>query len=118
MRSHPSKKAEKHRVTKGHMASDKSYGSNGYFLIPSPQKGILKIIASDKLLWDHVSVSLPNRTPSWTEMCYVKDLFWGPDEVVIQYHPAKTDYINNHPYVLHLWRSQYEKIPMPMLKLI
>lgn len=27
--------------------------------------------------WEHVSVCPANRTPTWEEMCQVKDIFWG-----------------------------------------
>ena len=63
--------------------------------------------------WDHVSISYKNRCCTWEEMCYIKDTFFREDECVIQYHPAKKDYVNIHPYVLHLWRSQSEGIPVP-----
>lgn len=46
-------------------------------------------------------------------MCEVKDLFWGPDETVMQIHPAIEDYVNDHPYCLHLWRPRGEYIPTP-----
>ena len=39
--------------------------------------------------WEHVSVSYSKKTPTWDEMCRVKDIFWGEDECVVQYHPAK-----------------------------
>ena len=39
--------------------------------------------------WDHVSVSFTNRTPTWEEMAEVKDMFFEPDEVCFQIHPAK-----------------------------
>src|SRR5262245_54586743 len=45
----------------------------------------LQVIASmacpengDLFLWDHVSVSLSHRCPTWDEMCWVKDLFFLP----------------------------------------
>lgn len=63
--------------------------------------------------WEHVSVSLPNRCPTWEEMCRFKDIFWKDDEVVMQLHPSKNDYINNHSYCLHLWRPVNETIPTP-----
>lgn len=63
--------------------------------------------------WDHVSVSLPNRCPRWCEMQFVKDLFFKPEEVVIQYHVGKDDHINFHPYCLHLWRPQETPIQLP-----
>ena len=35
------------------------------------------------------------------------------DETVVQYHPPKSDYVNNHPYCLHLWRPHSQEIPRP-----
>lgn len=86
---------------------DPGPGTNwGYFV-----KGPLRIIASGTpeegdpgWPWEHVSVSCPNRTPTWEEMTAVKDLFWGSDETVIQFHPPKADYVNQHQFCLHLWR--------------
>ena len=42
-----------------------------------------------------------------------KDLFWLPEETVVQYHPAKADYVNTHPYVLHLWKQIGSEFPKP-----
>lgn len=63
--------------------------------------------------WDHVSVSLPNRCPTWEEMCAVKDVFFREDECCVEYHPRKADYVNNHPYCLHIWRPQLAELPVP-----
>lgn len=63
--------------------------------------------------WEHVSVSYPNRCPTWEEMCRVKDIFWNDHECVVQFHPPKSDYVNNHPYCLHLWRKQGESFELP-----
>lgn len=63
--------------------------------------------------WDHVSASYKNRTPTWEEMCMVKDIFFDEEECTIQYHPPKSHYINNHPHCLHLWKPQNEGILMP-----
>jgi hypothetical protein len=84
----------------------------GAFRIPFKNYQIF-VIASHGGDWNHVSVSLADRCPSWEEMCYVKDLFFNPEDCVIQYHPPKSNYVNNNPYVLHLWQPQNEKIPMP-----
>jgi hypothetical protein len=62
--------------------------------------------------WDHVSVSAQGRCPTWEEMCFVKDAFFYPDEVAMQLHPVR-EYINNHPFCLHLWRPSNEEIPLP-----
>ncbi|MCR4532718.1 hypothetical protein NUV62_17465 [Acinetobacter venetianus] len=63
--------------------------------------------------WEHVSVSLPARCPTWEEMCFIKSLFWGEDDCVIQYHPPKSDYVNNHQYCLHMWRPIEQSLPTP-----
>lgn len=93
-----------------------SFGKNGAFAIPF--NGVtLFTIASDEGGWEHVSVHADGesgkRIPTWGEMCYVKDLFWKADECVMQLHPPKSDYVNNHPCVLHLWRPLFEEIPRP-----
>ncbi len=65
--------------------------------------------------WEHVSVCpyKHSYTPSWSEMCRLKDMFFYEDEVVVQYHPAKDQYVNNMPNCLHLWRPLNEKMPTP-----
>ena len=63
--------------------------------------------------WEHVSCSFKNRIPTWTEMCYVKELFWAPDECVIQFHPPESEYVNTCTHCLHLWRKRGENWPMP-----
>lgn len=95
------------------------HGNNGFFLIPAPKGNQnLKVIASDGMGWDHVSVSLPNRCPNWPEMCLVKDLFFELNETVVQFHPSIEEYINCHPYCLHLWRSQTDIHDLPPSELI
>lgn len=88
--------------------SDRTFGNNGAFEIPSQnplgQQSFLRVIASDGGGWDHVSVSLIDRCPTWDEMCFVKDFFFEPEETVVQYHPKASEYVNCHPYCLHLWR--------------
>lgn len=76
----------------------------------------LQCLASDGFGWEHVSVSViyishqghsrqEQRCPTWQEMCYVKELFWDdPEDVVIQYHPPKSEYVSQHKFCLHLWR--------------
>jgi len=41
-----------------------------------------------------------------------------PDDVVMQLHPARSDYVNNHNFCLHLWRPQGQTIPTPPVKLL
>jgi len=93
----------------------KGFGLNGCFRIPSPiARNIdMFIISSDGGGWDHVSVSLPSRCPNWPEMSYVKDLFFKEEETVVQYHPKKSEYINECKNCLHLWKKQNNDHELP-----
>lgn len=108
---------EKQRITFGPMGSDKSYGCNGAFEIRLSGTTTAYVIASDGEGWEHVSVHVARNgtiaTPTWAEMCKVKNLFWDADDCVVQYHPPENEYINNHPYTLHLWRQIGAEYPLP-----
>lgn len=107
---------EKYRVTSGYFASDFSDGRNGLFLLPPPDKNsnlTLRVIATDEGGWEHVSVSLPKRCPNWSEMCHIKSIFWDDDDTVMQLHPPRSEWVNNHQYCLHLWRPIDADIPLP-----
>lgn len=113
-------KVDSCRVTTGMMASDSSFGFNGGFLLP--RNGVLlSCIVSDGLGWEHVSVVVrkPNskkliaRTPTWEEMDWIKNQFWDEGEAVMQLHPPRADWVNNHEYCLHLWRPVGLTIPLP-----
>lgn len=73
------------------------------------------IVVSNGAGWEHVSVSPLKKyyTPTWDDMCAIKELFWNDDEAVIQIHPAKSDYVNNMPNCLHLWRCSYKEMVLP-----
>lgn len=97
---------------------DASWGNTGAFTVP-PVFGnrTLFVIASDGLDWEHVSVHAregkKTRLPNWQEMCAIKDLFWDDEDAVMQIHPRKSEYVNNHANVLHLWRPTAATIPEP-----
>ena len=65
--------------------------------------------------WEHVSVAPFDKryTPSWDDMCKLKDMFFRPDEWVAQFHPAESEYVNNVQNCLHLWRPEKEALPTP-----
>jgi len=120
---------EPSRVRSGPMASDPSCGNNGAFTLPSPEPGwLLLLICSDgtenpdkrEWQWEHCSIqaarnngSGQSRLPTWTEMHFVKETCWDDEDVVMQLHPRKSEYVNNHPHVLHLWRPKLVEIPTP-----
>ncbi len=54
------------------------------FYVPF-ESTVLMCIASDGEGWEHVSITIRgNRCPNWKEMCFIKDLFWGEEDTVIQ----------------------------------
>ena len=107
-------------------------GNNGIFSVPSVEPGWdLIIICSDgtedlaegeQRDWEHVSISTrqltKTRMPTWKEMQFVKTLCWDDDDTVVQFHPKKSQYINVHPYVLHMWRWKKGEFPMPPLECV
>ena len=103
-----------YRFTDKHhcLSSDDSHGNNGAFMVPV-ESYVLLCIASDGSGWEHVSVSFQKHTPSWKQMCAIKDIFWDPEDVVVQYHPRESDYVNMHEHCLHLWRPIDQKLPTP-----
>ena len=65
--------------------------------------------------WEHVSFAPFKRyyTPSWDDMCRIKNIFFYPEEWAVQYHPAESEYVNNVPNCLHLWRPIDQELPTP-----
>ena len=111
-------KLEAGRYTTGQFATHVGMGPYGAFKVMGPCGADLRIIASGgdpadvSEGWDHVSISINRRPPNWQEMCFVKDLFWEPEECVVQFHPPQSTYVNNHPFCLHLWKPPFE-LPLP-----
>lgn len=102
---------EQHRVA-GHA------GKSGAFVFKK-NNITFRMVASNGLGWEHVSISLDKkRSPDWEEMCMLKNIFWDEDDCVIQFHPAKKDYVDNHPNCLHLWRPIEGIFPTPPTELI
>ncbi len=71
--------------------------------------------------WDHISVhvrqtkgkKLIQSTPTWDDMEHLRSLFFDDDETVMQLSVPRTDHINVHPHVLHLWKPLHCAIPVP-----
>lgn len=112
----------KFRVKDGYLGSENDAGLCGAFEIKHSDGYMLFCIADDgrqeiESKWEHVSCSKSYGTrvtiPSWNDMCIIKNLFWDEEDCVVQYHPAKKDYINLNPYVLHLWRPCDLEFPKP-----
>lgn len=80
---------------------------------PKALKGSVIWTACDPSGWEHVSFSPydHSKTPSWDDMCFLKDIFWGDEEQVIQIHPKKSEYVNIMQNCLHLWRHPDMQLP-------
>ena len=106
---------------RGFASSSRDYGNNGVFEWREGNK-LIRCIASDGMGWEHVSVSIHelhnrkinSRMATWDEMCGIKTLFWDDEDVVVQYHPRKSEYVQNVSYVLHLWRPIEKVMPTPL----
>jgi hypothetical protein len=114
---------ERFRVATGSLRTTYADGNYGVFEMLNTKSEKLICIAADADTtgWQHVSCYViyvsngrPKRKiPSWSDMCYVKSVFWDDEDCVVQYHLPKSQYVNDNPYVLHLWRSALQEMPMP-----
>jgi hypothetical protein len=106
-----------YRIQDGVLGSTDKIGNTSAFLIPY-QSFTRSVIARDGQGREYVPVSLPNRCPNWREMCFVNDVLWYEEDVVIQYHPQKSAYVNLHVNGLPLWRPMGVESPTPPKALV
>ena len=128
MRKNPTKRIELYRITDGKLATSRSDGANGAFILPLNSGVNVVVICSDGSdwaasglegePWEHVSVSLQSRTPTWEEMDAVERIFWNDSEAVMQLHVPRSDHINFHEHCLHLWKPRKSPIPTPPLQTV
>jgi len=90
---------------------DPDQGLNGYWTDPLTQRHYsIGFYFFDG--WEHLSVT-GKKIPDWDMMCKFKDMFWNEDEVCVQYHPRKEDYVNVNETTLHIWRPIAQPLPTP-----
>ena len=111
-------------VEKGRIGGPPNGGPIGAFRLRHPEtQRSLQVIAGDGLdwesqglslpAWEHVSVKPEYGVPLYAEMKWIKEQFWEPTELVLEFHVPASDHINRHPQVLHLWRPIGVDIPLP-----
>lgn len=108
-------------ILKSNRLSIVKRGEDGFaaFVIhPAVKARSLSVICSWGGGWDHVSIAYPNRLPTWNEMCFIKDIFFEEEECVVQFHPPKSVYVNNHPNCLHLWKKQDQEYETPPMEFV
>lgn len=107
----------KNRLRTGMLGSTDKEGNNGVFMFQRARYA-LHTVCSDTMGWEHVSVSRSDaKMPTWLDMCFIKEKFWSDEDTIMQLHPPKADWINNHAKCLHLWRptsaAPANQIPLP-----
>lgn len=121
MRPEPNIRVEQFRKNHPTLGPSDAGCNWGYFEVPF-NSNTLRVLSSgaehESQEWEHVSISLINRCPNWQEMCMIKNLFWDEQETAIQFHPKKSEYVNTHPNVLHLWKCVNQQIKLPPKELI
>lgn len=120
--------AEVGRITTGQLATRKGERQGVFNLYCPTTRERLFVVVSDGsdwhqeklpgLPWEHVSVSVKDRCPTWEEMCWVKSLFFEPEETVVEFHPPQSRYVNRYPYTLHLWRPVGVELPLPPIECV
>jgi len=83
------------------------------------QAGPYRIIWSDNdryegdELWRHVSFSMAHRVPNYEELKACRMTFFPADAEVVQVFPPEEEFVNCHPYCLHLWWSKDRRLVPP-----
>ena len=120
MKPEPNRELDRYRDAGLSDYASPAGASWGLFYVRITPKLFLKVLSSGQAYapvglgsWEHVSVSLPNRTPTWEEMSKVKALFWEEEELVIQFHPPRSQYVNHCANCLHLWRHLGHEPELP-----
>lgn len=77
----------------------------GFYEFADGMKASL-IVSDNENGFEHASVAPLNKhkTPTWDQMCELKDLCYKDEEEVYQIHPPKSEYVNIKSNCLHLWR--------------
>lgn len=81
----------------------------------------IAVMASDLMIngkrWYHVSASRKARMPSYEDLVWVKEVFFGEDQPAYQVFPKKSEHRNFHPFCLHLWAClDGDPFPDPFLE--
>jgi hypothetical protein len=67
----------------------------------------------DGRLWLHISTAYPDRLPKWGELVAAKEWIAGTDRYAYQVIPPRSRYVNQHPFVLHVFVPLEGDPPLP-----
>jgi hypothetical protein len=112
-------RANRWRVRTGELASSEIDGFNGWFIVPMDGE-IWQICLSDGMGFKHLSATnhQKRQLPPWQVMVRLKEAFFADEDWVVMYIPAKDEYVNDHPFVHHLWLPLNSELPHPLVALV
>jgi len=121
VRPEPNSRLDKFRAVHPRMGDSLPGANYGFFVIPTG-KTVLRVISSGSdgkpNEWEHVSVSLAERCPTWKEMERVRELFFSPEECVLQFSTPRSVKVNISKNCLHLWRQVGVTVPLPPVEYV
>lgn len=65
--------------------------------------GCTALVSLDLGQW-HVSVSHPDRYPTWDEIASAREKYTPDDVTMVMILPPLAEYVNLHQTTLHLWQ--------------
>lgn len=104
---------ERFRLTSGQHATTRADGNNGRFVVILMFRQSVLVEASDASGWEHVAISRTDRVVSYGELRQIKDMFWSPEDCVLQFFPPQGAFIYDDRTQLHLWRPAGADLPVP-----
>lgn len=87
------------------------------------QFGLFRFIVSDNDRfenddrWRHVSMSLGGRLPNYCELKHARQVWFPAEAEVIQVFPPEKEFVNNHPFCLHLWWNKDRRLTPELMQL-
>jgi hypothetical protein len=110
------------RIKEGPLASTDELGQNGAFIIGFKDDTALLVTVATRAGWEHVCVSKRRKRmlqkpedvePDNGDMATVKDIFFKPEETVVEYFPHRESCLHPAPGTRHLWKHNLRDFPMP-----
>lgn len=74
-----------------------------FFSLPDGLKVGVNAFGHKGHIWIHASISHPDRLPSYSELCLLKEAVFGRHGICAQVFEAEENHVNIHPNCLHLW---------------
>ena len=79
-------------------------GPLGYGDLWKSSTGAKALVSIDDGRW-HISVSHPDRYPTWDELAGIRDAATPSGGAFDMHFPTPAEYVNLHQTCLHLWKA-------------